>query len=118
MDFTSQRIVALSEQTRTNRFLARASPYVEKQLLSRNVQSVSRIVKRRTSRPGIEWSIETWSTTAQAGASAGLRRQPMLIRRPQALADLSPEASLRLAAAWSGAVGGLFVVVIVVRLFS
>jgi hypothetical protein len=42
----------------------------------------------------------------------------MLIRRRQELADLSPETSLRLAAAWTGAVGGLFVMMILVRLFS
>jgi hypothetical protein len=42
----------------------------------------------------------------------------MLIRRRQEFADMSPEASLRLAAAWTGAITGLFFVMILVRLFS
>ena len=42
----------------------------------------------------------------------------MLIRRALALADLSPEASLRVAAAWSGAVSGLLLIMIIVRVFA
>jgi hypothetical protein len=42
----------------------------------------------------------------------------MLLRRGQVFAHMSPAASLGLAAAWSGAVSGLFFVMILVRLFS
>jgi hypothetical protein len=42
----------------------------------------------------------------------------MLIRRSDAFASLSTEASVRLAAAWSGAVGGLSLIMILVRSFS
>jgi hypothetical protein len=42
----------------------------------------------------------------------------MLIRRQQAFAVMSPEVSLSVATAWSGAVGGLLVMMILVRLFS
>jgi hypothetical protein len=42
----------------------------------------------------------------------------MLIRKRQVFADMSPEASLCLAAASSGAVGPLLFIVILVRLFS
>ena len=42
----------------------------------------------------------------------------MLIRRPQVFAGMSAEASLALAAAWSGAVGGLLLIMILVRLLS
>jgi hypothetical protein len=42
----------------------------------------------------------------------------MLIRRPQVFAGMSAEASLGLALAWSGVVGGLLLVMILVRLFS
>jgi hypothetical protein len=57
------------------------------------------------------------TTTAQAKA-APLRRKRMLIRKPRVFADMSAEASLALAAAWSGAVGGLLLIMILVRLFS
>ena len=42
----------------------------------------------------------------------------MLIRRRQGFADMSTAASLALAAAWSGAVSGVFLIMILVRLFS
>jgi len=42
----------------------------------------------------------------------------MLIRRRQMFADMSTAASLALAAAWSGAVSCLFLVMILARLFS
>ena len=42
----------------------------------------------------------------------------MPARRPQALADMSATTTVRLAAAWSGAVGAMLFVLIVVRLFS
>ena len=45
-------------------------------------------------------------------------RQQMLMRRDQVFADMSSEACLGVAAAWSGAVGGLLLVMLLVRLFS
>ena len=42
----------------------------------------------------------------------------MLARRPQPFADMSAAATLRLAIAWSGAVGALLFILILVRLFS
>ena len=42
----------------------------------------------------------------------------MLIRRRQVFADMSSAASLALAAAWSGVVSGLVLVMILVRLFN
>jgi hypothetical protein len=41
----------------------------------------------------------------------------MLIRKPQAFADMSAEASLGLAGAWCGAVSGLRLIMIIVRSF-
>jgi ElaB/YqjD/DUF883 family membrane-anchored ribosome-binding protein len=49
---------------------------------------------------------------------AVLRRRQMLMRRQQEFVDMSPAASLGLAAAWSGVVSGLLFVMIFVRLFS
>jgi hypothetical protein len=46
------------------------------------------------------------------------RRKRMLIRRPQVFAGMSAEASLVLAAAWSGAVSGVLLIMILVRLCS
>ena len=45
-------------------------------------------------------------------------RQQMLMRRDQVFADMSSEACLGVAAAWSGAVGGLLLVMLLGRLFS
>ena len=42
----------------------------------------------------------------------------MLMRRDQVFADMSSAACLGVAAAWSGAVGGLLLVMLLVRLFS
>jgi hypothetical protein len=42
----------------------------------------------------------------------------MLIRERQGFADISTAASIALAAAWSGAVSGPFLIMILVRLFS
>lgn len=42
----------------------------------------------------------------------------MLIRRHHLFANASPESALRLAAAWSGAVVGLMLTMILVRQFS
>jgi hypothetical protein len=42
----------------------------------------------------------------------------MLVRKRQAFAEMSLEASLRLAAVWSGAVGGLLLIMFLVRHFS
>jgi len=42
----------------------------------------------------------------------------MMIGRPQALAGMSAEVLLGLVAAWSGAVGGLLLIMILVRVFS
>ena len=42
----------------------------------------------------------------------------MLMRRDQVFADMSSEACLGVAAAWSGAVGGLLLVMLLGRLFS
>jgi hypothetical protein len=57
-------------------------------------------------------------TTAQAESTLFLGRQQMLIRKRQAFAEMSTEASLRLAAVWSGAVGGLLLIMVLVRHFS
>jgi hypothetical protein len=58
------------------------------------------------------------TTTAQSEKRRRPRRKQMLIRRPQVFAGMSAEASLGLALAWSGVVGGLLLVMILVRLFS
>jgi hypothetical protein len=42
----------------------------------------------------------------------------MLIRRPQAFADMSPEAAVGLSVAWGGAVGGILLIMILLCLFS
>jgi hypothetical protein len=48
--------------------------------------------------------------------SSGEKRMPA--RRPQVFADMSPAASVGLTAAWSGAVAGLLLIMILLRLFS
>jgi hypothetical protein len=42
----------------------------------------------------------------------------MLARRQQAFANMSATATLRLATAWSGAVGAMLLILILVRLFN
>jgi hypothetical protein len=42
----------------------------------------------------------------------------MLVRKRQLFADMSAEACLGVTAAWSGAVGGLLLIMLLVRLFS
>jgi hypothetical protein len=42
----------------------------------------------------------------------------MLIRRRQVLADMSPETALGVIAVWTGAVGALLLIMLVVRLVS
>ena len=56
----------------------------------------------------------------QAGSieSHGLREKRMLVRRPQVFANLPPETSVRLTAVWCGAVGGMLLIMILIRLFS
>lgn len=46
------------------------------------------------------------------------RRQQVLVRRRQVFANMSPAACARLTAAWSGAVGGMLLIMILARLFS
>ena len=42
----------------------------------------------------------------------------MLIRKRQPFADMSAEAGFGVTVAWSGAVGGLLLIMLLVRLFS
>jgi len=51
-------------------------------------------------------------------AALSLGREQMLIRRRPVFVDMSSAASLALAAAWSGVVSGLVLVMILVRLFN
>jgi hypothetical protein len=85
-----------------------------KSFLPRNVKTVSGIVKPRRSASATPSRI----VLALKKSSAVARRAQMLIRKRQPFADMSAEACLGVTAAWSGAVGGLLLIMLLVRLFS